>query len=319
MAKKNSKHTKKINHKKGNNKSYKTIAFVVVFIIIIVIIINLKNAPKKLSYENIQIILNNDNITAKLQDEIMVEDEKVYMSFHDVGQFLDKTIYQEEGTGLIITTSNKKIATIKKDADNITINGANQKVKDMLIEKDEKIYIAISQLENVYDYECNYIADSNVVTIDNLNKKFIKTYAKKKIKIKEENKMFSKVIDKVEKGNWLIYISEEKGIAKVRTQNGAIGYVKKSLLDNFITEREDFIEATNTSSEEKVLEYDITKKDISNFEKRSNIINLILQEAIKSDKMYVKIIYNGTNNSEFERFKIEIVPVLQECGIKINI
>ena len=65
-------------------------------------------------------------------------------------------------------------------------------------------------------------------------------YASKNIKIKEEGKSLSKTIDKVEKGNWLIFISENNGIAKVRTQDGKIGYVKKKYLNNFVTKREDF-------------------------------------------------------------------------------
>lgn len=321
MTKKNSKHIKKEkkNKKKHNNKSYKKIAFVVMLILVIVIIINLKNTAKKISYENTQIILNNENITSKLQDDIIIENEKIYMSFNDIQNFLDKTIYEEKETGLIITTTNKKIATFKQDDENITINGSNQKVKNALIQKDGKNYIAISELENVYNYDFDYISNSNVVTIDNLNKKCIKAYANKNIKIKEENKTFSSMIEKVKKGNWLIYISEENGVAKVRTQNGTIGYVKVSSLDNFVTERDDFDEETNYSSNKETLEYDITKKDLKTYKKRLDIINLILQEAIKNDKMYVKIIYNGEVNFEFERFKIEILPILQECGITVEI
>ncbi len=318
MTKKNSKHIKKKN-KKPSNKSYKKIAFVVLLMILIIIIIKIQNTPKKLDYENTQIILNNENITSNLQDPILEENGKTYMSFHDVQSFLDNTIYQEEETGLIITTSDKKIATFKKDDDNITINGSNQKIKNVYIQKNEKNYIAISELENVYNYDFEYIEESNIVTIDYLNKEFIKAYAKKDIKIKQENKAFSSIVDRVEKGNWLIYISEEDETAKVRTQNGIIGYVNKKMLDNFVTERDNFYEENKEATTQETLEYDISQKDISTFEKRMDIINLILQAAIKNDKMNVKIIYNETINFEYERFKIEVVPILKECGITVNI
>ena len=318
MTKKNSKHIKKKN-KKPSNKSYKKIAFVVLLMILIIIIIKIQNTPKKLDYENTQIILNNENITSNLQDPILEENGKTYMSFHDVQSFLDNTIYQEEETGLIITTSDKKIATFKKDDNNITINGSNQKIKNVYIQKNEKNYIAISELENVYNYDFEYIEESNIVTIDYLNKEFIKAYAKKDIKIKQENKAFSSIVDRVEKGNWLIYISEEDETAKVRTQNGIIGYVNKKMLDNFVTERDNFYEENKEATTQETLEYDISQKDISTFEKRMDIINLILQAAIKNDKMNVKIIYNETINFEYERFKIEVVPILKECGITVNI
>ena len=313
MSKKNSKHIK--NKKKNNNKSYKKIAFVVVLILIV--IIGIKNTKEENKNQELQIILNNENITSKLENKILTENNQVYMSFEDIQKIIDSTIYKEDGQ--IITTSSKKIATLKEGETSIEINGSTQEAKDVVIEKEEKDYLAISELENVYDYEFEYDQSTNIITIDSLSKKKVMAYASKNIKIKEEGKSLSKTIDKVEKGNWLIFISENNGIAKVRTQDGKIGYVKTKNLDNFVTEREDLKEnKTNNIEDEQCLIYDLSKKDITTFEKRQNIINLILQEAIKNDKMYVKIIFNGTEEQGYNRFKIEIVPTLQECGIKVE-
>lgn len=311
MSKKGSKHIKK-----NNSKSYKKIAFVVILILIIVICI--KKSTKEKQYSTLQIVINNQNITSELQNEVIKKDEKIYMSFEDIKNFLDSTIYKEENTDLIITTSNKKIATFKQGENELYINGSKQDEKDLVIEKDGKDYIDISKLGNVYDYDFNYIASSNIVTIDNLNKKIVKAYTTKTLHVKEDNKIFSKTVETVQKGNWIIFISYEKGVAQVRTQNGRIGYVKEKYLNNFVTEREDLNETVNNMVTDKEAEYDITKKDIKTFEKRKNIIESILQEIIKNDKMYVKIIYNGSDELSFERFKIEIVPMLSECGIKVE-
>lgn len=310
MSKKKSKHIK--------NKNYKNIVFVI--ILILIIIIGIKQTNKEQRNEEINLILNNENVTNKLQNKLIKENEKIYMSFEDIQNLIDSTIYKENETNIIITTSSKKVATFKNGEENIEINGAIQKEKDISMEKENREYIAISELENVYDYEFDYIDATNIVTIDDLNKKKVKAYTNKKVKIKEEKNLLSKNIDSVEKGNWLIFISsEDSKMAKVRTQNGKIGYIKEKYLNNFVTEREDFI--TNYNEEklnEKNMEYDISKKDISTYEKRKNIINLILQEAIKNGKMYVKIIYNATEEQKYNRFKIEVVPILNECGIKVE-
>lgn len=307
---------KKSKHKKNKNNKSLFIAFVVIFILIIfVVIINSKTENKN---ENIELVLNNEDVTSKLQSKIIDENEKIYMSFNDIKELIDSTIYQED-TGLIITASSKKIATFKENENTININGSEQKDENVVIEKDGQKYIAISELENVYDYEFKYNSETNIVTIDSLNKKSEKAYAVKKIKIKENEKIISKTIEKVNKGNWLYFISEQNGIAKVRTQDGKIGYVKTKNLDNFVTEREDLKENKNNNIEnEQCLIYDLSKKDITTFEKRQNIINLILQEAIKNDKMYVKITYNSSEEEAYNRFKIEVVPILGECGIKVK-
>ncbi len=307
---------KKSKHKKNKNNKSLFIAFVVIFILIIFVVI--KNSKTENKNENIELVLNNEDVTSKLQSKIIDENEKIYMSFNDIKELIDSTIYQED-TGLIITASSKKIATFKENENTININGSEQKDENVVIEKDGQKYIAISELENVYDYEFKYNSETNIVTIDSLNKKSEKAYAVKKIKIKENEKIISKTIEKVNKGNWLYFISEQNGIAKVRTQDGKIGYVKTKNLDNFVTEREDLKEnKTNNIEDEQCLIYDLSKKDITTFEKRQNIINLILQEAIKNDKMYVKITYNSSEEEAYNRFKIEVVPILGECGIKVK-
>ena len=67
MSKKNSKHIK--NKKKNNNKSYKKIAFVVVLILIV--IIGIKNTQEENKNQELQIILNNEKITSKLENKIL--------------------------------------------------------------------------------------------------------------------------------------------------------------------------------------------------------------------------------------------------------
>ena len=166
--------------------------------------------------------------------------------------------------------------------------------------------------------EITNIKKTNIITIDSLNKKSTKAYAKKNLKVKKENNALSANIDVIKKGSWLYFIKEENDYAKIRTQNGVLGYVKKKSLANFVNERDDFIEEVKEFSKENALKQDISKEDLTTFEKRKKIINIILQEAIKNGNMYVQIIYTGESNFEYERFKIEVIPVLRECGITVK-
>ena len=311
--------TKKQNsksNKKHNNKGYKRIAFVIVLILLLFVIVN--NKTIKNSYNNIQIILNNENITEKIENPIIIEDEQIYMSYNDIKSFLDNTLYTENETNLIITASDKKVAAINPQNQTLEINSSNIEVKNIYLERDGKKYIAISELKNVYNYDIKNIQKTNIITIDSLNKKSTKAYAKKNLKVKKENNALSANIDEVKKGSWLYFINEENDYAKIRTQNGVLGYVKKKSLANFVNERDDFIEEVKEFSEENALKKDISNEDLTTFEKRKKIINIILQEAIKNGNMYVQIIYTGESNFEYERFKIEVIPVLRECGITVK-
>ena len=309
MKQNNSKHSTK-----KYKKTRKKLAYII--IVIIIVIIGIKNKKFQNTYADTQLILNNENITSKLENNIINENGEIYMSLNDVQKFLDETIYQENGK--IITTSDKKIAVLQQGEDYIEINSSKQELKDIVLEKDEQKYLAISEMEKIYDYEFSYSNKTNIAAIDSLNKKKIKAVARKSLKVKSENNNLSRVIEKVSKGDSLIVINEEEnGFVKIRTLNETIGFVKKNLLENFETIREDFEEKNYDIDNKKSLKYDISTKDITTFEKRLDIANLILQEAIKNDKIYVKIIYNGTENEKYNRFKIELKPILKECGIKI--
>ena len=313
MAQKKFNNTNNMNKRK-NNKGLKKLALIVVFILILIIIfVNLKSDSKNIKNDKIQLILNNTNITSNLENDIILKDDKIYMAIDDVRKFLDNTIY-EENTGLIITTSTFKTATLSlENTENITVNSLKQDIQNAVIEENEKKYIAISELEKVYNYEFKFIKDTNISIIDSLNKELAKAEVKKNTKVKKEDKTFAKVIEKIKKGDTVFYLGEENGKAKIRTQNGNIGYIKVSSLINITNIRENFDEV----SSQQVDKDDITSKDISTFKKREEVINLILQELIKNDNMYVKFNYDGEEQFYFERFKIEATPIMQECGITI--
>ncbi len=293
--------------------------FLILIFLIIIILVLISKKPKTPYNDKTELLLNNEKIENMLTDELKIKNSKVYMGLEDVKNILDNTIYYEEQTGYIIATGNKKLSAFKKDDNNIIINGSNREVYNMVLTENGKNYINISELEDVYNYEINYISNSNIVTIDNLNKKSIKANVKKNTKLKEEGKLFSKTIQKLKKGDQVYFLDEtENGYSKIRTQNGYIGYIKTKALENIETIREDYEYKQYEFKNENCLEFNLTKKDISNFEKRLKIINLILQEAVKKNKIYVKLTGNITLNSEYERFIIEAKPMLEECGIVIS-
>ena len=172
------------------------------------------------------------------------------------------------------------------------------------------------KMENIYDIDLSYKEETNIITIDYYSKQLIKAYAKKNIAVKSKKSGFSKTVEKIKKGNWIIYITEEDGWAKVRTQNGKIGYVKSNKLSNFVTERDNMQE--NVAKVEKYLKIDISKKNISTFDKREKIINQILLKAVSKDYKGVTVIYKNKKEKEIQHFKIEIEPILKECGISVE-
>ena len=282
------------------------------FIIIAVIIFFAFKSRTNTQLEEISLIINNNDVTQDLSNKLFNVDNMVYMSFNDISKYIDKTIYLEN-ENLIITTSSKKVASLKLDNNTITINGSEKMISGKPIKANENIYLPISELESVYDIDFKYFKESNKAIIDDLSTKKVIATAKKKIAIKKDKKMFSNTLTKVNKNDKVVYLSEDGKWSKVMSKYGYIGYVKTNNLIDIVTEREEF-KIQDKNSDEQYLEKDISKEDISSFEKRNLLIQNVFTDAIKRDIKNIKLIYREQN--EFiERLKIEAVPIFNECSL----
>ena len=219
----------------------KRIAIVLILLVIAVfVLIKAQNYLKENADETTNLVINNNNVTERLKHEVKIQDGVIYLSMDDIENFFDKYIHIEEDTGEIVTTYESKIASIGFDANKITINGSVKKIYASAIKEEEVIYLPMSEMTDVYNMEIENLEQTKIVTIDSLNREQIKAYAKSNLSVKWKNEIFSKTVDKVKKGDIVILISEdEKGWAKIRTENGEVGYVKANKLTNHTTVREE--------------------------------------------------------------------------------
>ena len=225
---------KKLNTKKIN----KIILIIISIIVAIIIIFKLNDFIVVGKNKTTNLVINNKNVTLNLKNDILIDNNEIYLSKKDLGNFFDKYIYEDKDNNQIITTYDTKVAVISLDDNKININGSNKKTYLKPITKDETTYIPISELKDVYGIEINYIEKSKVVTIDSTSKEQVKAIATKNLPVKSSTKFIAKTIDRIKKGSYVIVISEDNGYTKVRTENGKIGYVKTKKIANKVTVRE---------------------------------------------------------------------------------
>lgn len=220
------------------------ISLILIFLVIIVfILIKAQNYLREATEGEINLVINNNNVTERLKHEVKIENGIIYVSMDDIRNFFDKYIYIEDEINEVVTTYDKKIASIGFDVNKLTINGAIKKIYASAIKEDDNVYLPISEMKDVYNIEITNVEAKKVVTIDSLSREQIKAYAKSKLSVKWKKDIFSKTVDKVAKGEIVIaIIKDEDGWAKVRTENGEVGYVKSNKLTNFTTIREELTE-----------------------------------------------------------------------------
>lgn len=190
------------------------------------------NYVKEANSNSINLIINNNNITGRLKNDIIIENGIPYLSTADFKIFFDEFLVEDNNS--IIMTSNTKTVKISTETNTMNVNGANTKLENNVIKKDNENYLPIMEMANIYNYDYDF--QNKIVIIDSLNKKFVQATSSKNQEVKYKATNFSKAIEKVKRGDILTIVqdtqknidSEINGYLKVRTQSGNIGYIKET-------------------------------------------------------------------------------------------
>jgi len=189
--------------------------------------------------EQTNLIINNNNVTSRLKEKLIIKNGVIYLSMKDIDNYFDNYIYKEEDTNKIITTYDENIAQVGFSGNYINVNGVNKRVDGVAIKQEEEIYLPISEMQDIYNMEFEYIEETDIVTIDSIKRKQVKAEVSKNISVKDYAKVLSRTIDKLQTGDTVIVISKsDEGWTKVRTPNGKIGFIKTNKLQNEVTVRE---------------------------------------------------------------------------------
>ena len=210
---------------------------VIVIILLLLALFILEKAPNYKNHDitdKTNLVINNSNVTAYLKNDLIIENNNIYLSRPDVANFFDPYLYYNEDEKRIVITYDTKVTNMFLDNTLITINDDEKTIATAAFERDETIYIPISELLESFNIELNYYADTNIVTVDTLSREQVKASAAKNLSVKSIEDTFSRTVAKIKKDEQVIVIEkdEEKGWTEIRTSNGVIGYVKSKDLTN---------------------------------------------------------------------------------------
>ena len=141
----------------------------------------------------------------------------------------------------------KKIAEIGFDENEININGSDKQISAHAIEKDGQIYLPISEMTDVYNIEISDIKESNIVTMDSLEREQKRAIINSNCAVKASSNFIAKTVDRVKKGDAVIVVSSDKGYTKIRTANGKLGIIKTNKIENEFLIRENMDEEKQIS------------------------------------------------------------------------
>jgi len=147
------------------------------------------------------LVINNNNITANLKNDLIIEGDTIYLSKQDIANFFDYHVYYDNEDKRLITTYDTKVASLVLDEKSININGYSFSMANSLIEKSEVIYLPFSEMCNIYNIELNYYTDTDIVCVDSLHREQIKADVNKNVSVKSKPKNLSRTVTKLKKAD----------------------------------------------------------------------------------------------------------------------
>lgn len=232
--------------KRKNAESYKFIVVGIFFLVIWLVFWKAPNYQMDLTpKQTVRLVYNTEELTAYLNKPLFLDEQGgIYVSLEDVKAIWDSGIYFDVENNQIVTTTDKKLATMKVGENQIVINSSKIETYATIQEKEGIWYLPIQEFKDVYNLDIRYVTETNTVTVDNLEERYLVANSKKNMGIKWLKDDVSRNVDHVQKGDMLILDIEqdlnEKWI-RVRTQKGKVGYVKKSQVSNVSTVRDNML------------------------------------------------------------------------------
>ena len=212
---------------------------IITILILIFLILNLFGDKKHKIPEKISLMLNNEIV--ELQKEMYKEEENIYISKEDIVKLFDETLYYNEAEKELITTFNTHIALLKVDETFMVLNDSNVELKGCLTEKDNTVYLPLTDLGIVYDVEIEYSDEYNRVILSSTQEEKKQSITLKKANVYEKTNSYSKKIKTLDIRKYFKFKKQKKKYKKVRTENGNIGYIKESKISNEQTIREKMV------------------------------------------------------------------------------
>lgn len=269
---------------------------VIVFILIIIISTVFGNSNKHKVPEKVSLLLNNQ--LTELKKDMYVDNDEIYMSKEDIVNLFDDTLYYNEAEKELITTYNTHIALLKVNEAFMVLNDSNVELKGCLTEKENTVYLPLSDMGIIYDVDVEYSSEYNRVILDSTKEEKKRSITLKKANVYEKASTFSKKIEKLNMSEYVMILGTEKNFKKVRTENGNIGYIKEKKISDAETIREKMIE--------KKIEFNylsnISEKNYNSAELSNDKQNVISPTYFTLDKEQKIIDKTNSKTDSFNKF-----------------
>ena len=225
------------------------------------------------SEDQLAIVVNNDI----LEPKGMISDGRAYVEYSIVRDYINQRFYWDPSENILLYTLPND--TVSVDVGSTDYMVSKQKnTGDYVILKTEgsTAYIALDFVKQYTDMEYEVYDDPSRVVVVTETGEVKVAEAKKDTQVRYQGGVKSPVLTEISKNDIVTYIEDEGDWKKVRTENGFIGYVKKSALRDEETQKIDRgfeePEYTNISKDYTI---NMAWHNVTNSDANSSVLEMI--------------------------------------------
>lgn len=161
----------------------------------------------------------------------MINDE-VYVSYEFVRQYISDTIFYDEADGICSLTDVRNVLRLYPDSDKARLNNEDIDTPYHIYLQDGILYIPASLTLEKFGVEVKQGADKRLFVATDLTKEHVTAKVKGKGYLTAYDQRKATVVDRVAKGEEVIIYETGEKYAKVRGEDGIIGYILLKKLKN---------------------------------------------------------------------------------------
>lgn len=194
-------------------------------ILVFAIFVFIKLPPK--SKEVTSLVIFGDNIQTSFKP--FIENGGIYISSDTIGKTIDEHLFFDNLASKVIVTTKSDVAKLKVGEKKVNLNLEDKDIQNEVKMVDDKVYVPINILKDLYDIDVNYNEELDEIVIDRKsnaegnilnNKVYVYSDIKTNSEILDELSKDEKVIvyaDNLKHNRWL----------KIKTSDNKVGYIFK--------------------------------------------------------------------------------------------
>lgn len=180
-----------------------------------------------------------------LRDPVKIIDGNVYISYEVIDNYLDTILFYDDAEKVMTITDVKNVLRLYPNKDEGLLNGKKVKVNYILKEINGKLYVPADLLKDKAGIEVISGEENKLFILDNIaNKKDVATI-KRITSVRTRPLQKTTVLKNLKKGEKVVVFSIEDGFARIRSEQGIIGYIPENNMSDIVT-----AEGININSEE---------------------------------------------------------------------